>query len=167
MANDYRAEDLSCANLKEALKAAKSCFSGAKELAFLNSHWERVVSGKVEYFCDEDRAELKLLEHFVFRIGPQIAGFGGLYRHNDKPQMDWLNWLGVVPEFRSRGLGAEIVCYLSGIAKQRGSKFLVAYTSASDDNSGTRKFYDRMGFSKSRTYQFRSEAVQLYQLDLS
>jgi GNAT superfamily N-acetyltransferase len=154
---------LSATNLSAALVVADRCFPHSSDQAFLRSHWNRVIELDVRYFCPDDQSDLTLHEHFVFTKDGQVIGFGGLYRHDQIRDREWLNWFGVDPAERGRGYGGRIISYLTELAFRRGSRTIVGYTEDSEDNTSTKQFYQRLGFAPAELYTFRGEVVRLYE----
>jgi len=159
----FGALPLSATNLSAALAVADQCFPNPSDQAFLRSHWDRVIELDVRYFCPDDQRYLTLLEHFVFTKDGQVIGFGGLYRHDQVRDREWLNWFGVDPVERGQGYGERIISYLTELAFRRGSRTVVGYTEDSEDNTSTKQFYQRLGFAPAALYTFRGEIVRLYE----
>jgi ribosomal protein S18 acetylase RimI-like enzyme len=160
-------EPLSSINISQCLAVADRCFPHPSDQEFLRSHWERVLSGQTRYYCHHDQEHLTLLEHFAYKTNSLIVGFGGLYRHDDQPHRLWLNWFGIDPDTRGLGLGSNLLEHLSEIASSHSAKTLVGYTGDTVENAGTQRFYERAGFRRATTYDFKGETVRLYEKALS
>lgn len=79
---------------------------------------------------------------FSIRAGGELAGAIGL-------RLDWLlgpyvQFLGVLPPFQSRGLGSLLLAQLESDAREAGQRNL--WVAASDFNARARRFYLRAGF---------------------
>ena len=104
-----------------------------------------------------------MLDHFVYRAGDAIVGFGGLYRHDLEMGREWLNWFGVDPGHRGMGYGVRIIEHLVHLAQRRGAATVVGYTEDGEDNLSTQHFYEKLGFRATVLYSFRGEEVRLYE----
>jgi len=96
----------------------------------------------------------------VARSGNRIAGFGIMRYRDDDAHLDLL---GVDPEFRSEGIGRDLVRWLEKPALLGGiSKVILEVRRA---NLGAQAFYDRLGYRKLAVldgyYQGRESAVRM------
>ncbi len=158
---------LSYKNLSDALKVAYRCFPNPEDQDFLREHWERVLKFKYTYFCQHDKKELTLLEHFVYKFDNNIVAFGGLYRHNTNKNSEWLNWFGVDPMHRGSSYGSQVIMHLADISTRRGIKTLLGYTEDTHENIATKNFYEKLGFKANSNFLFRNELVKVYELNLT
>lgn len=85
--------------------------------------------------------------HFVLaECGGGLVGFacyGPIYGTQGSFE---LFWIAVAPEEQRRGLGAELYSRAETAMVEAGAARIYADTSSSDRYSGTRDFYQRMGF---------------------
>lgn len=162
----FTALQLTSNTIAAALNVADRCFLNEADRSFLRGHWTRVLEGRVSYFCSDDCDYLTLLDHFVYIVSGEVIAFGGLYRHDSQPESAWLNWFGVDPAHRGNGYGNMLINHLAQIAKRRGAMMLVGYTEDSDDNIGTKRFYESLHFKPSTLYYFRGEEVRLFKRKL-
>ena len=59
----------------------------------------------------------------------------------------------VLPEYRGKGVGSELISYALNFSKQKGCKRITLLTD--DDNEDAHRFYLRFGFSRSPMVPFR------------
>jgi GNAT superfamily N-acetyltransferase len=90
------------------------------------------------YFAAEEAGAPR----FAVRLGGELAGAAGL-------RLNWLRgpylqFLGVLPEFQKRGLGASVLDWIESEARRGGERNL--WVSASDFNVGAIRFYETHGF---------------------
>lgn len=72
------------------------------------------------------------------------VGIFGYYRHpDDVPGRFWIGWLGVVPEARRKGVGAQLLNVLAREVARSGAKELWVYTEP--DNHPAIEFYRANG----------------------
>lgn len=67
--------------------------------------------------------------YYIAKYNSIPVGITGLYAHGETDNESvWLGWFGVLPEFRSRGIGKQILIDTIEKAKQYGKKYFRLYT---------------------------------------
>ncbi|HRC26695.1 MAG TPA: GNAT family N-acetyltransferase [Alphaproteobacteria bacterium] len=75
----------------------------------------------------------------------QIVGLTGYYHYVAHPSEGWLEWFGVAPDQRRRGLGKALLHKTMETLRHTGARTLRLWTTTDSDDSSARLFYDRMG----------------------
>ncbi|MBI1214498.1 MAG: GNAT family N-acetyltransferase [Alphaproteobacteria bacterium] len=123
------------------------------------------IDTAVEIFGDGDREAIN--EEFKAALGiiptvPPIetskffiayrngapAGVTGYYTIEDHPDELWLNWMGVLPQYRGQGIGTALV--QEGFIENADddAKTLRIWTTTEEDYDNARKLYKKMGFTE-------------------
>jgi GNAT superfamily N-acetyltransferase len=84
-------------------------------------------------------------ENYVAEISGKIIGVSGFYNYHDSY---WLGWFVVDPEFQGLGIGKELLGKVEMKVKELGAKDLFLYTSMHPQFKKARRFYKKMGYSK-------------------
>lgn len=84
-------------------------------------------------------------ETYQIHHGSACAGLIGLYSLGGPADELWLGWFGILPEMRSRGLGAEALRLVKDRAAKLGCRSLKAYV---DQEGRPLPFYLRNGFQR-------------------
>jgi GNAT superfamily N-acetyltransferase len=81
-------------------------------------------------------------------IGGKVTYVGGLgpYAESDDPEASWIRMLAVDPAFRGQGVGAALVEWCVGRARESGRGRLVLHTT--DRNRDAQRLYARLGFDR-------------------
>lgn len=73
----------------------------------------------LEELDNKDRFKNKLLPvNFLVYLGDVAVGIVGLYELEDYKEDIWLNWLGVLPEYRKRGIGTSMLLHVIKLSKE-------------------------------------------------
>lgn len=75
-----------------------------------------------------------------------IIGICGLYSLDYTNDVLWLGWFGLIPSFRSTGIGSQVLQELKVLAIENGAKKLNSYVDR--ENHQALKFYQRAGFER-------------------
>ncbi len=113
-------------NLKLAQDVQKKVFP--KE--YQNDTLENSLNSTPEY----------LSQFWLVKKGKKFIGLTGIYFYPQYPKDAWLNWFGVVPEFRRKGYGRKIFNRTFAYARRLGFDNFRLYTDAKD-NENTLRFY--------------------------
>lgn len=91
-----------------------------------------------KYSIDENYKEEK---YYIAKYNNIPVAITGLYaQDNIDNETIWLGWFGVLPEFRSKGIGKQVLLDTIEQAKQTGKKYLRLYTN-DDGMSSARPLY--------------------------
>lgn len=77
--------------------------------------------------------------YYIIKWNKIPVGVIGLYSENDEESI-WLGWFGVLPEFRSKGIGRKSILDMIEKAKKSDKKYFRLYTN-DDGNSPARPLY--------------------------
>ena len=96
-------------------------------------------------WCDviEDLWALHFWEFRLIKSENKAIGCCGLYSLNESTETLWLGWFGLIPEYRNKGLGVDVLKYLEQEAKKVDCKELMSYV---DKEGAPLNFYKREGF---------------------
>ena len=81
-----------------------------------------------------------LSQFWLVKKGKKFIGLTGIYFYPQYPKDAWLNWFGVIPEFRRKGYGRKIFNRTYAYARRLGFDNFRLYTDAKD-NKNTLAFY--------------------------
>lgn len=81
-----------------------------------------------------------LSQFWLVKKGKKFIGLTGIYFYPQYPKDAWLNWFGVIPEFRRKGYGRKIFNRTYAYARRLGFDNFRLYTDAKD-NENTLAFY--------------------------
>jgi len=84
-------------------------------------------------------------EVWVIEVDNKIVGICGLFSHNMLVEELWLGWFGIVPEYRNKGLGSDVLKWMEETARNMGCKKIYSYV---DRNGKPLPFYFRNGYSR-------------------
>jgi ribosomal protein S18 acetylase RimI-like enzyme len=116
----------------------ESCLSIAKELT--QYFYEKAVSDMNRDFRNHDL--------YVAIEKEEILGFVTIHRLNEN--VIEMSWIAVRKDRQGRGIGTDLIKYISDDLKAKGASLLKVKTLSEDvDNKPyelTRKFYEKMGF---------------------
>lgn len=151
-------EPLTYNNLQEGLLLQKSIFPEECDYDTL----EKSLSIK-ETFDDH----ITYSQFWLAKQDDVFIGFTGLYAYNEYPKDMWLNWFGVDPKYRRRGMGEKIFRWTAQKAKAKGAKYLRLYTE-SGINDDAVQFYRRLGLrEESYTQENEIKNIFIFSLGLS
>ena len=85
----------------------------------------------------------KFWKVWLVKKNKKAVGICGLYSLNKKTDELWLGWFGIVPEFRNKGVGVDVMAHLYKQAKKVGCKKMFSYV---DKQGAPLSFYGREGF---------------------
>jgi Tat protein translocase TatB subunit len=95
----------------------------------------------------EDMQALKNRQYWVKLDENQVVGISGIMEMDeDEKTTDWVNWFCVHPDFRGKGVGRDLLNYISNVSAERGKKFLKLWTSDSANEADAQFLYEKMGF---------------------
>lgn len=88
------------------------------------------------FICNKD--------YYIVYKANEPVGITGLYidEFTQEDDVVWLGWFGVLPEYRNKGLGCEILLKSLELAKDKGFKVLRLYTSK--NNQSACNLYDKL-----------------------
>lgn len=78
-----------------------------------NKYW----CGYADYIKELKSRENNLPVSYIIKYKRKNVGIVGLYELKDYPDVIWLNWLGILPEYRNLGIGTEALFKIIKIAK--------------------------------------------------
>jgi len=107
-------------NIKQAIKIQNRIFPLEDGVDDLNES----IKNSDRYF--------DFLEYYLVHDGEYYVGITGVYSHKEYPEDAWVGWYGILPAFRRRGYGTEVMYFTKEKAKQKGFKHLRLYA---DDKS--------------------------------
>jgi ribosomal protein S18 acetylase RimI-like enzyme len=82
---------------------------------------------------------------FLVRARGDSVGISGLYRQpGTPPNVYWIGWFGIRPQFRRESFGTNAMYALLDVARSIGCQELWVYTGSSDHIALS--FYDSLGF---------------------
>lgn len=81
---------------------------------------------------------------YQITLGGDVAGIAGL--RNEWLRGPYVQFLGILPAFQGRGLGAAVMAWCERDARAKGARNL--WVAASDFNVAARRFYERCGFAE-------------------
>lgn len=104
---------------------------------------------------DIDTLEYSLSNHFIqgkicscdfwlVKVDGKYAGITGLYAYENNHDDVWMNWFGVLPEYRRRHLGLNIFMWTIKKARKSGYKNFRLYTAKGINNDAI-CFYRKLG----------------------
>lgn len=124
-----------------------------KENLFLGKEIQKKIFPK-EYMNDTLEKSLfsspeYLSQFWLVKKGKEFVGLSGIYFYPEYPEDAWLNWFGVIPKYRRRGLGRKIFFRTFAYARRLGFKSFRLYTDKYD-NEATLAFYRSLSMLEER-----------------
>lgn len=101
-------------------------------------------------------------EWYLIYDDSKVIGCCGLYSLDENTEELWLSWFGILPEYRSKGVGTIALEFLYGIAKTVKCKILRSYV---DKEGKPLVFYGRNGFKVIGTVQEFLDNNKLKEID--
>lgn len=98
-------------------------------------------------------------KNYIALINNTAVGIVGYYFIEEYPDCVFLNWFGVLPNFRCKGYGAKILNSFIEQCKNLPHKYLIAYT-GKEENKVAIEFYKKMGF-EVRDYNNQQDIKEL------
>lgn len=126
---------LDAENLSVAREIQKEVFP----LEYMNDTLEKSLSSSPTY----------LSQFWLIKKGKEFVGLSGIYFYPEYPEDAWLNWFGVIPKYRRRGLGRKIFFRTFAYARRLGFKSFRLYTDKYD-NEATLAFYRSLAMFEER-----------------
>lgn len=117
-----RYEELNAKNVKVASKIQHYSFKKFKDIGYLDYLDEIKIS-------DRFKKRILPLDYLVYYHNIPV-GIVGLYEIEGYPNDIWLNWLAVLPEYRRRGIGTQILMRIIALAREYNRKTFRLYTFA-------------------------------------
>lgn len=88
----------------------------------------------------------KYWQLWVAELDNKNIGICGLFSHKEKYTEElWLGWFGLIPEYRNKNLGDEMLSFLENKARNLGCKTILSYV---DKKGKPLNFYYRNGYQK-------------------
>lgn len=93
---------------------------------------------------DTDEVDPRYWQVYLIKHRKKIVGICGLYslRENSIDEL-WLGWFGILPDYRSHGIGGKALEWMIKSSKKMGTKKLLSYV---DEDGKPLEFYYRHGF---------------------
>lgn len=91
-------------------------------------------------------------DHVKYYLAKKISkyvGITGLYNYNDDAENAWIAWYGILPEYRNKGLGDELLKTTISLAREKGFKYIRLYADILE-NTEAIKLYEKNGFIKEK-----------------
>lgn len=101
-----------------------------------------------------------LSQFWLVKQGKKFIGLTGIYYYPQYPKDAWLNWFGVVPEFRRKGFGRKIFNRTYAYARRLGFKNFRLYTDAKD-NTATLAFYRSLGMKEEKYFPAQDDFTDI------
>lgn len=92
------------------------------------------------------RHALSSIRCWTSKAGSEVAGFATVYGYVNHPDELWLAWFGLLPEFRGRGAGAELLDAVIALAQREGRETLRLWTTDEPEYATALRLYARRGF---------------------
>lgn len=87
-----------------------------------------------EYACGKNHKICNFIEFYLVKDDGEYVGLTGLYSYKEYPKDVFLNWFGVLPAYRNKGLGEKIFKWTLLRAKKNGYKYFRLYTEKGDND---------------------------------
>jgi len=87
------------------------------------------------------------------------VGITGYYPPDDDKPDIWVGWFGVLPKFRKRGFGENILGETIRIVKLMGAKTLCLYSGDREEEFAAHRLYLKMGFKETERGEVDSSPV--------
>ena len=84
-------------------------------------------------------------KNFIAYVDDKPVGIVGYYYDENIPNHIFINWFGVLPEYRQRGYGSLIINWLINLCKNLKGDYLTTYTDKVE-NSASVGLYKKLGF---------------------
>ena len=68
------------------------------------------------------------IKYYLAEKDLKYVGITGLYNYNNDTKNVWIGWYGILPQYRNKGLGEELLKDTMSLAKEKGFKFIRIYT---------------------------------------
>ncbi|MCH5166994.1 MAG: GNAT family N-acetyltransferase [Erysipelotrichales bacterium] len=89
------------------------------------------------------------VKYYLAEKDSKYVGITGLYNYNDDTENAWIAWYGILPQYRSKGLGEELLKETISLAKDQGFRYIRLYADLLD-NADAIKLYEKNGFIKEK-----------------
>ena len=89
------------------------------------------------------------VKYYLAEKDSKYVGITGLYNYNDDTLNAWIAWYGILPEYRNKGLGDELLKMTISLARDNGFKYIRLYTDILE-NAEAIKLYEKNGFIKEK-----------------
>lgn len=128
---------LTIENLDEAIRLQALIFPHEKDADFLRSS------------CLNDQKEIQNLFNFselwLIKQKDIPVGLTGLHSYTKYPQDVWMNWFGILPEYRGKGIGRQALEWTIAQAKKKGFPHVYLYSEIGDNDVAI-AFYRYLNF---------------------
>lgn len=126
-------------NYKEAIKIQNEIFPCEDgTLNILASLNRELFMKETGIFYEDDN-----VKYYIAYVNDKAIGITGIYRYQEKEA--WLAWFGILPKWRNKGYGKELLEETMKIAKEKGYKTLRLYTDKAE-NAKAIRLYEKLGF---------------------
>lgn len=96
-----------------------------------------------------EKWKTKKLNYFVLLNGEnKVIGTTGIYCQKETPEIAWLGWYCIDPNYRNKGFGSKLLEWSINKAKSEGYTKMHLYTSDMPSEEEAQKLYDKFGFKK-------------------
>lgn len=89
------------------------------------------------------------VRYYLAEKDSNYVGITGLYNYNDDTENAWIAWYGILPQYRNRGLGDELLKDTISLAKDQGFRYIRLYADILE-NAEAIKLYEKNGFIKEK-----------------
>ena len=110
-------------------------------------------NGAINLICSFDKELKKKLygdqwrettNFYMCKLDGMPVGITGIYIYYEYPEDGWCGWYGVLPEFRGKGYGRQILDWTINQAREMGLKSFRLYTDLEDNNTAV-ELYRKIG----------------------
>lgn len=128
-------------NYKDAIQVQKSIFPNE------NGTLNIIASLDIDLFVKTTGLEYENdhVKYYLAEVDGKYVGITGMYYYDKYIDSAWLGWYGVLPEYRNKGYGREILRRTMDLAKEKGFKYMRLYTDFVDNHNAV-NLYEEEGF---------------------
>lgn len=131
--------------MKISYKNTKNIYDFVPIIEPLIEDFDKVFLDTVLIWCKimSDDNDKRFWQVWLITSNNTPIGICGLYSLNNSTEELWLGWLGIVPEYRNKGLGVNVMNFLYSQARGLNCKRILSYV---DKKGKPLSFYKREGF---------------------
>lgn len=85
------------------------------------------------------------IKYYLAEKDNEYVGITGIYNYGDDVENAWIGWFGILPNYRNRGLGRELLNDTIELARSKNFKYIRLYTDYVDNYEAI-KLYESLGF---------------------
>ena len=128
-------------NYKEAIRVQNSIFPNE------NGTLNIIASLDIDLFVKTTGLEYKNdhVKYYLAEVDGRYVGITGMYYYDEYIDSAWLGWYGVLPEYRNKGYGREILRKTTDLAREKGFQNMRLYTDFVDNHNAI-NLYEEEGF---------------------